>query len=239
MSRRIRVIQTSWVLHHPGIPIGSQAHPYPELIYILRGTYRVKVGGKLWAGEAGDVFFFPAGMVHQPLIVQDRRTQMFVCWWEPDRRVARMGNAPKRAKDHDGRLLGLVQWLLDLNVTPSPYAELRSIMTEALIWGFFERARTKSESAPSELLDRAIYEMGLHLENPRQVSEMAALTGLSRQHFTRSFRAKTGCTPQSYIRQKRIEYAKHLLDRTGLTQKEIAARVGLKNPASLWRFLKN
>ncbi|MDD2707515.1 MAG: helix-turn-helix domain-containing protein [Verrucomicrobiae bacterium] len=65
-----------------------------------------------------------------------------------------------------------------------------------------------------------------HWQEPVSVKELAAHTGLSREHFTRLFVEKQGISPGVYLRGQRLENAVHLLQATGLPVKEVALRCG-------------
>ena len=57
-------------------------------------------------------------------------------------------------------------------------------------------------------------------------------------HFIRAFRDKTGVTPAKYVKQKRMEAAKRLLESTDLTTAEISERVGISDVAHFSRAFK-
>ena len=62
-----------------------------------------------------------------------------------------------------------------------------------------------------------------HLEDPLNISTMAALNGYAEYYFSRKFRRETGMTPAEYIRTKRLQKAAILLLTTGRDVKEIGA----------------
>ena len=68
---------------------------------------------------------------------------------------------------------------------------------------------------------------------PITVAQMAARARMSPRTFHRRFLALTGRTPLVWLHQQRIERTKELLETTGLTVDEIAARVGLGTAANL------
>jgi AraC family transcriptional regulator len=57
---------------------------------------------------------------------------------------------------------------------------------------------------------------------------LAGLTGLSRFHFARAFKATTGLPPHQYVLKARMETAKRLLAQSALSVQEIGAAVGFK-----------
>lgn len=71
------------------------------------------------------------------------------------------------------------------------------------------------------------------LNVPITVEQMAAKAHMSRRNFHRRFLEKTSLAPLEWLQQQRIGRTKELLETTGLTIEEIAARVGLGSPANL------
>jgi AraC family transcriptional regulator len=65
------------------------------------------------------------------------------------------------------------------------------------------------------------------------LSELAAIAGLSRYHFARSFSRTYGRAPHQYILLRRISLAASLLTSSTLPVSEIALRVGFSSPARL------
>jgi AraC-like DNA-binding protein len=53
---------------------------------------------------------------------------------------------------------------------------------------------------------------------------------LSRQYFSKLFRRFTDQSPHSYLTEVRLQQARTLLDETGLSIHEVAARVGFADP---------
>ena len=76
-------------------------------------------------------------------------------------------------------------------------------------------------------LSRAVREIELHLSQPLAIPAIARRAEISHNHLTRLFRAQFGVTVEGYIRQRRVEYALHLLAHTTLAVKTIAGEVGL------------
>lgn len=60
--------------------------------------------------------------------------------------------------------------------------------------------------------------------------QLARLANLSYCQLFRLFKGRFGLSPQQYIEQQRIEYAKKLLRLNALSIKEVAAQVGFANP---------
>lgn len=69
------------------------------------------------------------------------------------------------------------------------------------------------------------------------VKELAASTGLSREHFTRLFTQKTGLSPALHLRRLRTAAAREMLARPSVTLKETALRCGFPSARTLRKAL--
>ena len=70
------------------------------------------------------------------------------------------------------------------------------------------------------------------------MEKLAASLGLSTRHFYRVFREHTGLSPYQYHLQLRIERAKQMLHGTGMSVKEVAARIGLRESVPFFQSLQ-
>ncbi|WP_407522540.1 helix-turn-helix domain-containing protein [Methylobacterium oryzisoli] len=73
--------------------------------------------------------------------------------------------------------------------------------------------------------------MEANLHRDVAVADLAALVGLSANHFGRCFRTTTGLPPYAFLTRRRLERAAVLLADTSLPVIEIAAMVGYVNPS--------
>ena len=84
-------------------------------------------------------------------------------------------------------------------------------------------------------VERTIARMEEHLHTTASVAELAEAVGLSISQLTRLFRAATGQTPGSYLRQLRMTRARILIERSSLTIGEVMAQVGIRDPSHFAR----
>lgn len=77
----------------------------------------------------------------------------------------------------------------------------------------------------AEILER-------NLERPPSLAELAARVGLSETTLKRAFPRVFGTTVFGYLRRRRMEEARRLLDRGEATVLEAALRVGYSNPSN-------
>lgn len=81
----------------------------------------------------------------------------------------------------------------------------------------------------SQLLEWALGRLG----EPLTIDRLAAQAHLSRRTFVRAFRAATGTTPAAWIRARRLDAARRLLETTDLSVEKIADSCGFGNAVTL------
>ena len=68
-----------------------------------------------------------------------------------------------------------------------------------------------------------------HIKNGVDFQKMAANCGLSYSHFRKLFKEKTGFSPQQFLINERLGYARRLLSSTDLTIEEISEKCGFQS----------
>jgi AraC-like DNA-binding protein len=81
-------------------------------------------------------------------------------------------------------------------------------------------------------LRRAHDHIDRHYAAPLDLAALAAVAGVSKYHFARSFEAAYGETPIRYLTRRRIERAQDLLRHANLTVTEICMLVGFSSLGS-------
>lgn len=87
-------------------------------------------------------------------------------------------------------------------------------------------------------LDKVVRYMNERLADAIPLSELAAHAGLSKQHLIYLFNEETGMPPIEYFLRLKMQKAGQLLSLTGMTVKEVAARVGVSDPYYFSRLFK-
>jgi AraC family transcriptional regulator len=83
---------------------------------------------------------------------------------------------------------------------------------------------------PRRKLDTVVEYIMENLEGNLTLEQMAALVHISPYHFARQFKTTTGLAPYQYVIKRRVERARHLLERNGdLGLAEVALRVGFSD----------
>ena len=78
-----------------------------------------------------------------------------------------------------------------------------------------------------------------HPEGPHTVESLAALAGMSRSAFARTFLEAFGRTPIDYVRDVRLRRGARLLHRGDLSVSEIAGRVGFASRSHFSRAFRD
>jgi transcriptional regulator GlxA family with amidase domain len=85
----------------------------------------------------------------------------------------------------------------------------------------------------SDGLGRALEWAAGHLDEELSVAGLAEVALMSPRHFARQFRAATGTTPHQWILTQRLGLARRLLETTGVSVEQVAARSGFGSAAAL------
>lgn len=96
----------------------------------------------------------------------------------------------------------------------------------------------EEEGAARTLVRQALLQMEAHVRENLNVSELAGMLQVSREHLARVFREQTGESPYAYMKRRRLLGTARLLKETALPIKEIAIRYGYESPAHFTRSFR-
>jgi transcriptional regulator of acetoin/glycerol metabolism len=77
-----------------------------------------------------------------------------------------------------------------------------------------------------------------HLDEKIRLDGLAALTGLSTDHFARAFHQSVGVPPHTYLLRRRLEHVEHMLRETHAPMSEIALATGFSDQSHLARHFR-
>ena len=133
----------------------------------------------------------------------------------------------------DMHMRRLKPWIDALELTVrhcEPYAYDASVGLAHLIIAELARTPNRGDQRLNpRTLSKVREYTAAHLPERIQVSDLAALAGMSVGRFTSSFRASTGLTPHRYIMQERIEAVRCLLRESQYSLAEVAVRCGFSS----------
>jgi len=87
-------------------------------------------------------------------------------------------------------------------------------------------ARSAPEQSVSHPMQPVIDHVLAHLEADLPVDELAAISSMSRAHFSRAFKDTVGLPPARYVLDQKLQATAKLLANTGLPIKEVALSCG-------------
>lgn len=145
----------------------------------------------------------------------------------------------------DPKLLQIASWLAEeLRHTYGTRESVRSLTTLLAIHllRHYGPNRPAYDVLPEHLnnfqLSAVIDFMHAHLEQDISLSALAHAANVSAPHLVRLFRRSTGFAPHQYLIHLRIQRAKELLIRGGLSISEVAAQTGFADQSHLTRHFK-
>jgi AraC family transcriptional regulator len=96
----------------------------------------------------------------------------------------------------------------------------------------------KSSGLSRSQLVRVIDYIKANLTQDISISDLAALTGMSKSHFSRSFKQSVGTAPYQYLIQQRVERAKQLLKQQTSSISNVALECGFANQTHLTKVFR-
>lgn len=90
----------------------------------------------------------------------------------------------------------------------------------------FSERYTSPAGEFEDSFDRALAHAASHPQDNLSVGRLAELAAMSRRHFSRVFRERTGTTPGRWVERIRVDAARALLERTDETMPRVATEAG-------------
>jgi AraC-like DNA-binding protein len=107
----------------------------------------------------------------------------------------------------------------------------------AFFMRLFELSRQSLRQA-TRPVDWAVEQMMRQATRPWSLKQYADHFGVTREHLSRTFRARTGKSPHAWIAEVRLKAAMRLLGETGLSIRQVARQAGFHSPHHLTRSVR-
>jgi AraC-like DNA-binding protein len=211
------------------------AHPCHECVIPLRGRVRARIGGTSAEAGPGDLLWYPEHQEHFESVAPRGDGEWFyVQFLAPQRGL----DWPLLLADRDGAARQLVGLITAAAGASDPASQRKRDALATALCAEIERLHLSS-TAPGD--DGMIAEissyMQRHLANDLGLEHLAHVAGMSRAHFARAYRERSGRTPMAALRDLRLAAARELLLTTDLPLHDIAPRVGIGSEHLLSRLL--
>lgn len=224
---------------------GSDRFEQCKFYFITGGSCVIKIEGTSYRAHAGDWFFIPAGTEHS---YYNEKDAPFCKYWMhfdlyPNVDLFSLLNLPYLVKaDDKGKALRLFKRFAKLcaSETLTDKLAVKACLIE-LISEYVKAANPDGVSVvnrTTERLNDLLRFINENLHKPLSNEILAKKYFAHPNHFIRAFKEKTGLTPAKYIKSKRMETAKRLLENTDLSIAEITVKIGLSEPTHFSRLFK-
>ena len=207
-------------------------HPHHELVVILSGVMHISGKTQKLALQAGEAALYPAGVHHWEQSDENEPVEScFIVFEDPDFAADDILVCRNQGSLLRPLTAALYEQSLTLPDIPCKDDYLR------LMLKIFQSG-TAAPDDESEFIRKIRTFMRKHLADTITLEDLAAAAGLTKYHFLRQYRAKTGKTPIQVLWKIRCSEAVSLLKYTALPIKEIAARTGFSDLAHFSRRIK-
>jgi len=246
--------------HNADIP---HVHQHHELLFCTAGEGGQIAGHRRLPLQAGDLFFFPAGMRHCSVFrphhkfdcfVLDFQSSLFTPALAGDEEV--LGVVDKMGRFHGKVPISssggaIVRQILDdllgeFQQKGSAYHAALKMTTMRLLVAIARDEEFRSQglricTSPSkdDLIGEVIHYLQAFYMNQITVNSVLDFCPLSRSHFHAVFREQTGKTLVQYLTEIRIEKAKELLRNTEMPIAEIASQTGFRASSYLGQIFRS
>lgn len=132
----------------------------------------------------------------------------------------------------EARFMSLIWWCRQREHHPEAEEAASLVLRELLIWlGWTCRSNSISSGPKArQSVVNAATEIERYLSRGIRVPEVCRIVGLSQNYLSKLFHREFGVTMNEYRVNRQIDHARHLLECTPLTVKEVGIRVGIPDP---------
>lgn len=239
--------QSSWWLDETGANWWNRKDQFifNILYYVLKGKFRLKVGGTWYTISQGHLVYIPAGMQLEyevdecgPLVkyyVHFNITlgSLPVVHSFSQKNIVYIGTDPSLQEAFNIICCYKIKNPMDILRLHS--AGLRIVHT------FISHAGLENATDHvywDDSLEQVMQYINTHFRDALQIKDLAALAGLSKDYFSKKFTARYGCSPIRYINKLRILEAQRLLITTNQSVSKIAESVGFFDSSYFSRLFK-
>jgi AraC-like DNA-binding protein len=201
-------------------------HDGIELVLVLRGRCRIRVGDQALSAGPGELFVLPAKVPHD----QDDQGEVETLYVEFTAPTRLFSERPRVLPAPPGGLTATwVRQLVALDREPVP-PQVRSGLALALVahLNHLEQRDEAHRAMPPGVV-AALRLMEEDLTAALTVDDLARASGLSASHLAALFRRHLGCAPMAWLQQQRLELACRLLRNAYLSVAEVAAACGYQD----------
>jgi len=223
-------------LRHYSHELLSHSHAHAQLVFGLSGLLDFEVAGRGSLITRQTLAVVPSDAQHacgskagSQCLVLDVPSEQWLL-----QQLGRHADATRRLLDTPAAVSlnpaqgQLVSWLAASPINDPVIAQQGAALLLASLANDATH-QPESNGLPLAAIDAHIDQ---HAAHPLQVADLARLAGLSAARFHVRFLSATGQTPMDYVRSRRLQRARQLLQHSTLAIGEIAAQVGYSSQSA-------
>ncbi len=226
-------------------PPGWQESPVwvnaSRLILVCRGTLPYIVNQAKVELQAGDALLVPLNSHRSWQVPEDQSCELL--WFRYASQSQKEPTLTTGWWDRGGATVdrrAAVEHLQSLAEFPTPRSRLElEAEAKAILTRFCVRAKPFAAAHSHQVdagdqgdrvVNQAVLYLNKHFARPDALASMYEQVTLSVSYFRKLFRLQMGCSPQSYLTQRRMEAARYALHTSLDPIKQIANHVGYEDP---------
>ncbi len=222
-----------------------QTHNFYEFYYLAQGERQYFLNNTIYQLKQGDVLLIPPNVLHRSIgsetsyysrVLMDIPKDVFETEFREKyetETTKHIYKIPKKRRAFFESLIEKLEYEYSNNDGYSDYL-IRKYVNEILIFLMrMDKGYTFSYSSltSNRVISSATLYMSEHYEKQLSLDDVAREVGMSKSHFCRLFKEKTGFNFSDYLTGVRINEATKLLLDTDLSITEIASRCGYNDSA--------
>jgi AraC family transcriptional regulator of arabinose operon len=229
--------------HRVNRPNGTSSH---ILIFVEEGSGWVRLAGRTFAANSGQVILLPAKQVHA--YGSDPVHPWKIYWfhfqgngaanllkWTPFSRAQPVATCP--AADSLRRHFRAILATVERGYSEHCILELSRALINVLSL-LHTRSRGSAQSPQAARIEKSMEAMRERLDQPQPLLHYAKQCGLSVSRYSEVFREHCGVSPMTYFTELRVQRACELLDTTDGSVGEIATRLGFEDALYFSRLFR-
>jgi AraC family transcriptional regulator, arabinose operon regulatory protein len=233
---QVNILAWGYLTVYPGWKDLDYIPGYNKFYFICGGEGYLKIADQVYDPQPGEWFWMPRGVRQSYASASDNRLTKYWCHFTAtigDIDLAQMLDIPHKVRPaesavYTGRFASLIQACESREL--AAVFRIKSILL-GLIADYLELAGIKQLRLPSpatsDKLQQVVRHIEQHLAADMPVEELARITHLHPNYFSRIFRSHLGQSPVQYINRRRIARASQLVLTSDENLAEIARQVGI------------
>ena len=223
---------------HATLP--NHAHELPHFCFVLAGSYRENIAGKLFERSPTALVYYPPDVSHAEEHFGRGRHLLVEIDFKSLEKVRDYGahlSDPVLLADQSSLWLAARVYREFSQRDGFSALALESIATELLIAASRQHSQ-RAERRPPQWLKRVKDFLRENFAEPPSLEELAKAVGVHPTHLSRVFRQFEHCTVGDFIREARIEYARQRMLRSNDPLVDIALAAGFADQTHFTRTFR-